>query len=141
MEKIAAILVMVKRALMDNGFIRVDGLRSQFMGSEPRIIAKADPCKEVPVIKYNSNNSMMAVVLPDRTVWSRATGDGRATEVMLKVGEVAMGILVEQGCFFVPLSNQENVSYYDLFRRLADPNWVPDYHMTQEAIDAGFSPN
>ncbi|HBT75086.1 TPA: hypothetical protein DEB29_03750 [Candidatus Wolfebacteria bacterium] len=129
-------LSMVLIALMDARFVRVDGLQYKSLFSKDVcIIAKGERCATKPVIKTDCNNGKLAVVLPTGTVWLRAN-DAGASEAMRAVREAADTIPVVNGCH-VPLSNQEEVPYHDLLKRFANPEWEPEYLLTEEAREAG----
>lgn len=122
--------------LMTEGFIRVDGLRCKPISGDEYIIAQGVKCASNPIIRWDSNNGKLAVILPTGTVWVRAN-DLNVGESIEKIKKAAGGIPMIIGCH-VPLSNGEDATFGDILRRLADPEWIPPYHTTEEARKAGF---
>lgn len=136
-EKQESFFSMVVIALLEERFVRVDGLQYEMLILlDKQVIAKGAECVETPVIKWDSRNGKIAVVLPTGSVWLRAN-DGTAAEAMRHVRRASGTIPVIPGAH-VPLSNQEDVSCHDLLRRFADPEWEPEYLMTGTAHEAGF---
>lgn len=131
-EQLEKILVALVAALIANGYIRVDGLWCKPVGGAEHIIAKAQGGE----LRNQSNNGWEAFELPDGSVWLRVEDVGTA-HAHLSVRAAAGPLGLAGGCH-VPLSNGEQVSARDIFRRVVNPSWVPEYLMTEAARAAGF---
>lgn len=123
--------------LTGNGFIRVDGLRYRFLSDESKIIPRNKECLDTKEIRHAGNGGMMAIALPNGSVWVRSQHDSKCQLVLDAIQKAAGAIPVKPGCT-VPLSNKEEVAYCDLFRRLANPEWVPEYHINGMTREAGL---
>ncbi|NTU99340.1 hypothetical protein HGA64_05065 [Candidatus Falkowbacteria bacterium] len=111
------------------GFIRVDGLRCVPLIGDEFLISR-NPGESY---RYRSNNGIMAIACPEGDVWIGQPGV-LSPEAFRMFEPVSKSINV-------PCSNQERISTCDLIARNTDPNWIPPYHMSEEARRAGFTGN
>lgn len=96
--------------LRTNGFVRVDGLISTGHNGGYRISAAT-----VFGGKYDSNNGV-SVVYTNNECWiRRGWCDGIRERDLCPNGHGA----------FVPCSNGEQISFWDMMSRIADPDWMP----------------
>lgn len=114
-----------RKLLRENGFVRVDGLTAFGPGpDEETVIGDIGDYHlntERDLGRWDYNNGVYAVVTTDREIWVSAGND---------TGNINFSSLFEfvapndQGCF-VPCSNGEWPSAYNLLARVADPDYQP----------------
>jgi hypothetical protein len=120
----------VIEALRLAGFVRVDGLMYTSVGSSQAAIVPKD-CGDDVRISYN--NGKTAIAMPDGSVWLGL----QHTQPLTQAFAIAE-LPISRGGTFVPFSNGEDIRFSDILQRLTDPQWLPEYHRTPEAIKAGF---
>ncbi len=107
-----------RRLLADAGFVHVTGLRywhPDGASHEDHFIGKNLRSEELG--KYDHNNSMNVIVTTGGEVWIKA---GACPEDRSEV----IVTMAPNGCgAFVPLSNGEQISHYDLLMRTNNPNY------------------
>jgi hypothetical protein len=114
----------IRRLLIRAGFLRVDGLRIYPYGSNQGEIQQRLPGDSV---RWASQNGVIAVFLPNGEVWI-ALGpidEEKFEPIRSQATESLTG---------VPLSNGESLDWRDAYRRMRDPDWIPDYIYTQGPV-------
>ncbi len=96
--------------LRTNGFVRVDGLVTTGHNGGDRITVNGNRNG-----KYDSNSGMSVVYTDDECWIRRGFVDGVRDSDLCPNGHSA----------FVPCSNGEQVSFWDMMSRIADPDWMP----------------
>ena len=95
-----------------NGFMRVDGLLTQGHNGGRLIVPRPEWFG-----RYDSNNGVSVVWTTDGECWiRRGFVDGVRDRDLCPNGHGAN----------VPCSNGEQISFWDMMSRIADPDWMPD---------------
>lgn len=112
-----------RRELAENGFVRVDGLRTY----RPGPVDESYIIEAVPEHRGNCdyNNGLSVIVTLDGEVWL-ASGPKDCHSLLRALCPNNRGA-------FVPCSNGETMSHHDLLARFADPNYVPRYARAEVA--------
>jgi len=111
--------VEIKKILQASGLFRLEGLLICPLPGEEEYIQKRLPGEE---ICWEENNGVIAVVLPNGEVWVGLASvlDCAALDKTAKEGNWERGL-------WVPLSNGESVRWTDLYKRMRNPDYIPDY--------------
>jgi hypothetical protein len=114
----------MRSLLIQTGFLRIDGLRIYPYGSnqgeiQPRILGKG--------VRWASENGVIAVFLPNGEVWIAL---GPIDEEKFE----AIRSQATESLTGVPLSNGESLDWRDVYRRMRDPDWIPDYIYNQGPV-------
>jgi hypothetical protein len=113
----------IRKLLIQTGFLRVDGLKIFPYGSIEGEIQERLPGDS---IRWGSNNGVIAVALPNGEVWVLLGPIDE--EVFRSIRDQA-----KEG-LWVPLSNWESLDWRDAYRRMRDPDWIPDYIYNQGPV-------
>ena len=109
----------VRQALQRVGFVRVDGLIQQTVDGRrtqiPRSFAKNSP-------EIWGNNGIMSVRFRNGEVWA---GLGNCIKSVEEIENLIKEGAIKREGYFVPLSNGESLYFWDLYRRMRDPDWIP----------------
>lgn len=108
--------------LRTNGFVRVDGLKTQgHLGGNVITV----PAKWAG--RYDSNNGVTVVYTVDAECWiRRGFFDG-----VRKLAPNGAGA-------FVPCSNGEQIAFWDMMSRIANPDWSPEFAIAVEENREGL---
>jgi len=101
-------------------WLRVDGL--QIIGKEYRIRAAKDTPVSEAHLRWDENNGIMAVQLPNGQIWIRPAAPGfagRGYDIPNLGGPIERGL-------GVPCSNGEQPVLSEVLRRMAGPFWEPE---------------
>lgn len=107
----------IREKIRSLGFVRVDGLIAETVDGR-RTQIQRQPGKNWRIW---GNNGIVAVSSPSGEVWiglQKSVGD---TGPLISEG------VVQADGFFVPCSNGESLNAWDLYRRMRNPDWIPDY--------------
>ena len=110
----------IRQILQQSGFVRVDGLVVQTVDGR-RIQIQRSFAKKTPELW--GNNGIFSVRFLNGEVWV-ALGSCMDEQSIRRLEK--SGLLKREG-FYVPLSNGETPSAWDLYRRWRKPDWVPEY--------------
>lgn len=100
-------------------WIRVDGLQVQ--GRDYRLQAAKDVSVSEAHLRWDENNGVMAVRLPNGQTWIRSVAPGfagRGYDIPNLGGPMERGL-------GVPCSNGEQLVLSEVLRRMASPLWEP----------------
>jgi len=112
-----------RETLIQLGFLRIDGLMIFSPYNQEGEIQERLPGDG---IRWDGNNGVIAVALPNGEVWV-ALGP---------IDEELFRSISSQGKkgLWVPLSNGEYLYWRDVYRRLRNPDWIPDYVFSQDPV-------
>ena len=108
----------VRRILQKSGFVRVDGLSVRTIDGRTEQIQRSFSTSN----KWQlwRNNGMTSIRSAEGETWI-----GLTKFVDAQVDELIKEGSIEKVGYFVPLSNGEAPSPWDLYRRWRNPDWVP----------------
>lgn len=105
----------LRNLIIAAGFVRVDGLQC--------LNGSVIPQQSGDTLRFEYGNGFMVIAAPEGKVWISATDDSTNSifnELMFQLFTYA-----QKGGISIPLNNGEGVSYRDILRRVANPNWEP----------------
>ncbi len=102
------------------GFVRIDGLRLTPLLGEPRVQERYPEPLNHPI--WDGNNGVLAIAFPNGEIWI-AVSTLRSKTIIAFMKERGW----EGRGMYVPCSNQDVPSVYDVLRRIGDPDYIPKY--------------